>query len=500
MSSKKASTQEPQHVAVVGAGLAGTMTAALLCKLGFKISVFEKRSDEVEEKFNSEFGTATSATKRSINLALSYRGIKALGELGLVEKVLENAIRMPCRVIHNRDGSIKTQAYGKGDETLWSVGRGTLNNILKDYLLEVANRTNSKRVSMHFDYHLHEATSAGHCTFHDHSGNHLLSQSYDLVIGADGAFSAVRDNLLKSGRINFSRQYVRHGYKELTIPAVFDANGKMTWALSNHEGLHIWPRGNFMLIALPNPDFTFTVTLFAPQTGEDSFESINKNDASEILRHFNNNFPDIVPLLTNLVQEYRENPVGSLQTLKVDPWNHGKLMVVGDAAHAIVPFYGQGMNAAFQDGYMLYQVISEYLTDNNSLSTVDLAKCAKEFSKIRQPATNALADLCLEHYHDMASNTASSLYLLHKKVEGFLHHFFPTLFIPEYTMIAFMDLPYHDAVERAHRQNVWLGRVYLVTSFTLGFAGLRYCHQHGHLRPIYPAIRSVLASISSIFK
>lgn len=474
----KSENQTPKHVAVIGAGLAGTMMASLLNKLGFRVSVFEKRSEEVEEKSSSEFGFSTSATKRSINLALSYRGIEALKELNLVDKVLENAIPMPKRVIHGPNGSIKTQPYGIGDQCLYSVGRGTINNILRDHLLAIGAKVNTettKMVEMFYGYYLQEASPEGRCVFVDHHQNHLLTATFDLVIGADGAFSAVRDNLIRSGRINFARQYIRHGYKELTIPAKVLPNGTKTYALPDPEGLHIWPHSTFMLIALPNPDYTFTATLFAPYAGFDSFEYLNTLSDAALLAYFQHNFPDILPLIPNLIQEYHANPVGSLQTLKVDPWNHGKLMLIGDAAHAVVPFFGQGMNAAFQDAYMFYALLSEYLTSAKetevteaegpsgkgtgkglSVNTIDFTKYVKEFVKDRIPATNALADLCLEHYHDMAQNTTSSWYLLRKQVESWLYAHFPQTFIPLYPMIAFTSMPYHIAIARAHRQDRWI--------------------------------------------
>ncbi len=458
---------DTKSVAVVGAGLAGTMIAALLVDLGFKVTVFEKRDDAPvsDEKASSEFGNSTNAIKRSINLALSHRGILALERLHLVDEVMKTAIPMPKRVIHGLDGSRKMQPYGAPGQSLYSVSRGGLNNLLKKHILD------GGKAQMHFGFTLTHADKNGTLTFVKPDGtNHV--ESFDLVIGADGAFSAVRESVLKQGRINFNRKFVRHGYKELTIPAVRsnpnDPNSPLTFALSEHEGLHIWPRGEFMLIALPNPDFTFTATLFAPFTGPLGFDNIDLKNEEQILNYFKKNFPDAIKLMPNAVQDFQTNPVGSLLTLRVDPWNFGKVCLIGDAAHAVVPFFGQGMNAAFQDATMLIDHIEAALRFQTR-GNIDFAPILAKFAQERQPSTNALADICLEHYHDMASNTSSSVYLMKKKVESWLHYLMPNTFLPFYTMVAFTSMPYHHTLERAAKQDRWVS--YICAGAAAGMLG-----------------------------
>lgn len=471
-----------KSVAVVGAGLSGTLTAALLAEMGFKVSVYEKRfevppTDEGGDKSSSEFGNATNAVKRSINLSLSERGLAALRRLGLVDEVMKTAIRMPKRVIHSLDGSQKLQAYGKEDQALLSVSRNGLNDLIKAYIHK--NYCGNGQVEFFFGYSLTAIDRSGKCTITTSKGNEIV-ETFDLVIGADGAFSAVRENILKQGRINFQRKFIGHGYKELTIPPVYNTTtGQYDYALKDYEGLHIWPRGEFMLIALPNPDKSFTATLFAPFSGNYGFDTVNIKDERAILGYFQTHFPDALELMPNAVKDFQENPVGSLLTLRVDPWNFGKVVLIGDAAHAVVPFYGQGMNAAFQDGCLLCDIIAKELQEaKNSQKELNLTSAIAEFAKERTPATNALADMCLEHYHDMASNTASNLYLLHKKVESWIYHFFPDSFIPLYSMIAFNTIPYHIARERAEKQDKIVTRVAAVGLIGLSAATFYLSHRY----------------------
>lgn len=332
-----------KSIGIIGAGLAGTMVATLLGKLGFNVTIFEKRLDPriVEDVQNStEFGNSTSATKRSINLALSHRGICALTEIGLFDIVMKGVIPMPGRIIHMKDGTVQKQAYGKDDQSLYSVSRQLLNKLLLDTFMSTIP-SDSQAFGMKFGYSLSTISGNGDCTFVTSSGS-VEKYTFDLIIGADGAYSATRDNLLKQGRINFSRQYIAHGYKELTIPPVVNADGTHSYALPDVEGLHIWPRGDFMLIALPNPDKSFTATLFAPYKSEKGgFDTVDPNDRDAVRTYFNQHFPDVIHVMPTLADEYRNNPVGSLVSVRVSPWNFGRTVLLGDAAHAVVPFYGQ---------------------------------------------------------------------------------------------------------------------------------------------------------------
>ena len=460
---------DARRVSVIGAGLSGTLTAALLLDQGFHVYMFEKREDipTDHENINSEFGHATSSTKRSINLALSHRGIVALERLGLVSSVMKYAIPMPQRVIHSVDGSINLQPYGRPGQALFSVSRNGLNESIKNYL-----RQSDKPIEMFFGYSLLNVDKDGKCTFVLPDGSEFNDQ-YDMVIGADGAGSVVRECLLKQGRIDFMRKFVTHGYKELTIPPVIDpVTHAPRFAMEPSNGLHIWPRGEFMLIALPNPDYTYTATLFAPWEGKYGFDQIDLKDTVAIRTYLETYFPDAVKLMPNCVEDFQRNPVGSLGTLKVNPWNFGRVCLIGDAAHAVVPFFGQGMNAAFQDGCMLTDIISREIK-KSSVQAVDLDKCLAEFSEVRHPATNALSDFCLEHYHDMAKNTSSASYLFYKKIESLIYYMFPNSFLPFYSMVAFTTMPYHEAVARAERQDKWISRFFLGT-VGLGFGALSW--------------------------
>lgn len=351
------------EVCIIGAGLAGAMAAALLSKLKdgqgqkYKVYIYEKREDPRQQELTSAevlteaFGSSTSSTKRSINLALSHRGQVALRELGLLEEVMLTAIPMPERVIHSRDGSIARQAYGKEGESLYSVGRQMLNITLLNYLSDKPN------IILRFNHSLSSVSADGRVVELIASNGSKVSHEVDLVIGADGAYSRTRDLMLRQSRVDFSRSYIRHGYKELSIPPSRDEKtGALRYALNNPNGLHIWPRGSFMLIALPNPDLSFTATLFAPYEGPDGFDSVDKTSALDIEGYFSEYFPDVGKIMPNLVQDFRENPVGSLVTIRVNPWYMGRCVLIGDAAHAVVPFYGQGMNAAFEDAFRLYEV------------------------------------------------------------------------------------------------------------------------------------------------
>ena len=458
-------------VCICGAGLAGTMAAALLAQRGFEVDVYEKRpAPDLDEEGKTD--VAQSALKRSINLALSQRGMEALAAVGLLDKAMESAIRMPCRVIHQEGASqaIK-QPYGKPHEAIHSVSRQLLNALL------LQKARSSSLVRFHFGHSLVSAGRDGTCVFRNDdassasasSEQQLVQGRFDLVIGADGAYSGVRESMLRQDRVSFSRAYIAHGYKELNIPAKTGPDGKPCFALADHEGLHIWPRGAFMLIALPNPDCSFTATLFAPFSGPDGFNYVDENNAEEVKAYFQRRFPDVVPLIPDVVREFRDNPVGSLVTIRVDPWSVGSLLLVGDAAHAVVPFFGQGMNAAFEDCLMLDEYVESHLkalsassssapasasasASVKAQSVAALRAAAQQLAQERRPAANALADLCIEHYSDMAANTASTWYLAQKRVEAALHWLFPSSFVPLYTMVAFTRTPYHEAVARHERQ------------------------------------------------
>jgi kynurenine 3-monooxygenase len=430
------------HIGLIGGGLTGCMTALLLNDLGYRVSIFEKRDElritEDDKEVTDAHGRAGHVEKRSINMALSYRGQVALRLVGIEEKVLSESVPMPKRVIHKRDGSITTQPYGKKDQCIFSISRNYMNSLLVEEVLK------REGITLDYRHHLESLSSDGTVVFQTPEGRR--EETFDLVIGADGAFSTVREQMIKLGRYDISRHFVRHGYKELNIPPRKDGE----WALDEEEGLHIWPRGDFMLIALPNPDKTFTATLFAPFEGRGGFDTVNVEDEEEILSYFHEHFPDVVDLMPNVVEDYRENPVGSLGTIRVTPWHYeSKIMVIGDAAHALVPFYGQGMNCGFEDATRLYESVKEH----------GLEEGIARFCEDRVAKANALSDLSYANYTEMASHTDSSLFLFQKWVESILHGLFPSSWIPLYTMVAFTDIPYDEAMARARRQDLILKRV-----------------------------------------
>lgn len=435
-------TDQPLKIAIIGAGLAGTILAALFEKLhGVRITVLERRDEEAEERASAAFGNAQNAFKRSINLALSFRGIKALDELNLTQDVLRMAIRMPKRVIHDSNDNIKLQMYGKGDETLWSVGRADLNK----FLIKCISSENSN-VEVRTGHTLLVAEEDGRCRFKGPKGEY--EEKFDFIIGADGAYSRVREAMLRMGRVSFNRLFIKHGYKEFTIPPVKDANGEYQFALKEPEGIHIWPKGELMLIALPNPDKSFTATLFAPYTTV--FNVVTKDNDKEVMEFFQRVFPETLQYIPDVIENFRENPVGPLMTLRVDPWKMGKYMLIGDAAHAVVPFYGQGMNAAFEDAHQFYEMLKPRLEKAHTHAERRAAfdDVADKFSTRRKQSVDVLSDLCLEHYHDMASNTASWWYLFQHRLQNM---FLPVSVKNLYRFIAFSDVPYDEAVVRSKR-------------------------------------------------
>jgi kynurenine 3-monooxygenase len=429
-------------VVIVGAGLAGALLACCLGRAGRLVHVYEKRPDP-------RLGPAERG--RSINLALSVRGIHALGHIGLADEVLRQSVLMRGRMIHARDGRLTFQRYGKDDtEALHSVSRAGLNGVL----VEAAACHDSVRFL--FGQRCHGLTADG-------AGVELIDEKQQVaavpaaaIIGADGAYSAVRAWMQKREGFNYQQEYLTHGYKELTIPAGADGS----YLLEKHA-LHIWPRGNFMMIALPNLDGSFTCTLFWPFQGPSSFAALQSE--TDVLAFFREQFPDAVPLLPGLAEEFLHSPTGSLVTIRCQPWHTGRAVLVGDACHAVVPFLGQGMNAAFEDCSVLVKCLEEM--DWN------WPAAATRYEAVRKIHTDTLADLCVENFIEMRDRVASPWFLLKKRVGVLLHALFPRFYLPLYTMIEFTRIPYAEAVERARRQN----RVVAGIALLVGSAILAAC-------------------------
>jgi kynurenine 3-monooxygenase len=356
---------------------------------------------------------------RSINLALSNRGIRALEEVGLADQLKEVAIPMHGRMIHDLKGNTSFQPYGKQGQYINSISRSGLNIVLMDQAEEAG-------VDIKFNSRITEVDLENTSLTINNE-----KQSFDLVVGADGAFSAVRGAMQITDRFDYTQFYIEHGYKELTIPS-----GKNADFLLEKNALHIWPRESFMLIALPNPDGTFTCTLFFPFEGSPSFNSLNSN--KEISAFFESKFPDAFPLMPTLLNDFQTNPTSSLVTIKCFPWVKNKTFLIGDAAHGIVPFYGQGMNSGFEDCRILNQLLDQF--DDNW----DVVLNA--YQELRKKDADAIAQLALDNFVEMRDLVADEKFILQKKIEARLHELYPSKWKPLYSMVTFYDdMRYSDA-------------------------------------------------------
>jgi kynurenine 3-monooxygenase len=442
---------------LIGSGLAGGLLAAYLGRRGYDVDLYERRADPRE-------GNIVGG--RSINLALSTRGIHALEQLGIADEVLKHAIPMRGRMIHDKSGDLHFSPYDRDpNKFINSIGRAALNTTV----IEAAQRYPNVRVHFNHlctDVDLNAATaqllnppSPGYGAAGT-STNQLFIASADAVIGVDGAFSAVRQSMQKQlAEFQYHESYLAHGYKELTIPPATDGGWRM-----EKEALHIWPRKSFMMIALPNPDGSFTCTLFWEFKGPRSFESTKTDD--EVFGFFREEFPDAVPLMPALLEDFKNNPTGSLVTIRCAPWFYkDKVALVGDAAHAVVPFYGQGMNAAFEDCVVLDECLAAFPQDRQ--------RAFAEYFERRKANADALADLAVENFIEMRDKTASKIFRAKKKLDHLLEGLLPGIYLPRYAMVTFTRIPYATAAKRARCQDgiVYSGLAFLLLVST--FAALR---------------------------
>jgi len=419
-----------EKVAIIGAGLVGSLLSVFLARRGYEVDVYERRSDPRADGFLGG---------RSINLALSDRGWKALDAAGLADVIRPIALPMEGRMIHDVNGKTNFQPYGKEGQAIYSVSRGQLN-------LELINATEPDRnVRYHFGMNCHRVDlEATKVHFKTENGPYFAEP--DLILGTDGAYSRVRLQLQKSGRFNFSQNYLDSGYKEIEIPANEDGTHKL-----DKNALHIWPRGKFMLIALPNLDGSFTCTLFLDYDGEVSFKKLDSD--SSIINFFEQYFSDVIPLVPDLLKEFHSNPTGSLVTIKCQPWTKNKVLLLGDASHAIVPFYGQGMNSGFEDCTLFAEALDAC---KNNVQWIQLLE---EYSAKRKKDADAISDLALRNYIEMRDLVADDKFLLRKKIEKELYTLWPEDYVPLYSMVTFSHLPYAKALELARKQDLLFEKI-----------------------------------------
>jgi len=436
---------EKPRFSIVGAGLAGALMACYLGKAGYRVDVYEKRSDPRSQD---------QTGGKSINLAISVRGIHALREVGLADEILQAAIPMRGRMMHARAGTLSVQPYGKDDtESINSVSRAGLNLAL----VNAAARYDSVRLFFQkkcVGIDLQTAKLA----LLDEGTQATAEIAGDTVIGCDGAYSVVRAQMQKQERFNYQQDYLSHGYKELTMPAGLHGSFQM-----EKHALHIWPRRSFMLIALPNLDGSFTCTLFCPFEGPNGFAALQTE--ALVLRFFREQFPDAVALLPTLAPDFFKNPTGLLVTFRCSPWHvGGKVVLLGDACHAVVPFLGQGMNAAFEDCTVLMQCLGE------QAPAWETAFAAYEAR--RKIHVDTLATLCLENFIEMRDLVGSRAFLLKKRWEVFLHKLLPKWYLPLYTLVTFTCTPYAEALRRAKKQDRIVGAgIMLLMALLVGLLG-----------------------------
>ena len=410
---------------LIGSGLAGGLLAAYLGRRGYAVDLYERRADPRE-------GNIVGG--RSINLAISTRGIHALEQIGLADEALRHAIPMRGRMIHDRTGQLHFSPYDVDPKKcINSIGRAALNTTV----IEAAQRYSNVRV--HFN-HKCTGVDIDSAIAHLETANAAVTARGDAVIGVDGAFSAVRKSMQDAvAKFQYDEIYLAHGYKELTIPPGSDGSWRM-----EKNALHIWPRKSFMMIALPNPDGSFTCTLFWEFEGPRSFATTKTDD--DVRRFFEEEFPDAVTLMPNLLDDFRNNPTGSLVTIRCAPWFYrDKTCLVGDAAHAVVPFYGQGMNAAFEDCSVLDECLEQFPENRE--------RAFAEYFRRRKENADALAALAIGNFIEMRDKTASKTFRAKKKLDHSLEAALPGIYLPLYTMVTFTLIPYAQAARRAKRQD-----------------------------------------------
>src|SRR5881275_1374337 len=433
----------PTKFVLIGSGLAGGLLAAYLGRRGYEVDLYERRGDPRE-------GNLVGG--RSINLALSTRGIHALEQIGIADEVLKHAIPMRGRMIHEKSGGLHFAPYDVDpNKHINSIGRAALNTTV----IEAAQRY--PNVHVKFNHRCTEVDiDSPTAQLLNTSTSQPITALGDAVIGVDGAFSAVRQSMqLKIDNFQYDESYLAHGYKELAIPPGSDGSWQM-----EKNALHIWPRKSFMMIALPNPDGSFTCTLFWEFEGPRSFATTKTDD--HIRRFFEEEFPDAVPLMPTLLEDFWNNPTGSLVTIRCAPWFYGdKVCLLGDAAHAVVPFYGQGMNAAFEDCVVMDECLERFPNNRK--------RAFAEYFSRRKENADALANLAIGNFIEMRDKTASKTFRAKKKLDHVLEGALPRIYLPLYTMVTFTRIPYAQAARRARVQDVLVyGSLFTLAAISVG--------------------------------
>ena len=428
-----------KNTIIVGAGLVGSLLSIYLSKRGYNVKIFERRPDMRKEQMSAG---------RSINLALSDRGIKALEEVGIMDDIKKISIPMHGRFLHNADGSTAYQPYGQEGQYINSVSRGELNKKLMDLAEQ-----NGVEIFFEHSFLATESTlmldnkRMEYAVFSNKNNTRKIPYETDITFGADGAFSKARLNYqLQHDRFQYQQYYIDFGYKELTIPA--GNNGEF---LLEKNALHIWPRGNYMLIALPNMDGSFTCTLFFPFEGEISFETLDTKE--KVATFFKETFADAYPLMPTLSEDFFHNPTSSLVTVKCFPWvREDKFALIGDAAHAIVPFFGQGMNCGFEDCRVLNELIDKHSEDWNLI--------LEEYQTLRKPDADAIAELALNNFVEMRDKVGDPRFLLQKKIEAAFSKKHPGKWTPAYSQVTFSPhIRYNEALKNSIRQDAIMQQV-----------------------------------------
>lgn len=415
-----------KNITIAGGGLVGSLLAYMLAKKGYNVNVYEQRPDMRKKRIDGG---------RSINLVISHRGWTALEKAGIADEIRGIIVPAYGRMTHDLDGTQHYYPYSIHGKSISSVSRGGLNMKLMDMAEPLPNvhyQFNQKCVEVD----LENATA----WFQDYNTGEVTEVKADLLVGADGAYSAVRTRMMSKMRLNYSQEYIEHGYKEIHIPAAADGSPQL-----DLKALHIWPRKQFMLMGLANQDNGFTGTLFFPQEGEESFDTIRNGD--QAMDFFKKYFPDAIPLIPNLKEQYEENTTSPLMVVRCKPWAHkGKVMLVGDAAHATVPFYGEGMNAGFEDVKIFMDLLEECGDDN-------MVDVLTKYTRAREDNGKALVDLSMRNFIEMRDLVADPQFILRKKIEANFFKKHPDKWMPLYSQVKFSNIPYIDAWNEGLRQD-----------------------------------------------